>query len=140
VLVVRVKELAPKAVWSKRYEQINAFERGLADNGVTVLKFFLNVSKEEQKERLVERLKDPRKNWKANPADFEERRRWDAYQSAYRDAVEKCSTDAAPWFVIPSDHKWFRNLAVSQIMVETMKSMKMRFPKPAFDLSKIHVD
>ncbi len=139
VLIVRVADLAPKAVWSKRYEQINAFERILADNDVTVLKFFLHVSRDEQKRRLVERLRDPKKNWKVNPADFRERRRWDDYMAAYRDALEKCSSDAAPWFVIPADHKWFRNLAVSQIIVETMRSMKMRFPKPAFDLSKIRV-
>ena len=139
VLIVRVRNLAPKSVWSKRYAQINLFEKSLAESGVTILKFFLHVSKAEQKVRLVERLTDPKKNWKVNPADFEERKRWDDYMAAYADALRKCSTPWAPWFVIPSDHKWFRNLAVSQIIADTLKSMKMRFPKPAFDLSKIKV-
>jgi PPK2 family polyphosphate:nucleotide phosphotransferase len=140
VLIVRVKDLVPKSAWSKRYEQINAFERILAANGVTILKFFLHVSKDEQRARLVERLENPKKNWKVNPADFEERKRWDDYVRAYEDALAKCSTAEAPWFVIPSDHKWFRNLAVSQIIVETLKSMNMKFPKAQHDLSKIQVE
>ena len=140
VLIVRVKSLVPRSVWSKRYEQINAFERILAANDVTILKFFLHASKDVQRERLVERLENPKKNWKVNPADFEERKRWDDYMRAYEDALAKCSTEAAPWFVIPSDHKWFRNLAVSQIIVETLKSMNMKFPKSQYDLSKITVE
>jgi PPK2 family polyphosphate:nucleotide phosphotransferase len=137
VLVVRVKKLAPKAVWSKRYRQINDFERLLADSGVCVLKFFLHVSKDEQLERLKARLDDPDKHWKVNPADFDDRGRWDEYVRAYEDVLSRCSTPHAPWFVIPADRKWFRNLAVSQIVVEAMAAMAPQFPPPAFDLSKI---
>ncbi len=139
VLIVRVHRLVPKSVWSKRYKEINTFERALSDNGVTLLKFFLNVSNKEQKKRLVRRLKDPTRFWKASPADFEERDLWDDYMKAYEDALTRCSTPWAPWFVIPSDKKWFRNFAVSQIIVETLEAMHMQFPPPAFDISKIKV-
>ena len=140
VLVVRVKELVRKAVWSKRYAQINAFEKLLADNDVTILKFFLHVSKDEQKERLLARLEDPNKLWKANPADFAERKLWDQYMTAYEDIVNRCSTKHAPWFVIPSDRKWFRNLAVSQIIIETLEELDMKFPPADFDPSEIVID
>ena len=140
IVAVRVRKLAPKRVWSKRYAQINAFERLLADNDVTTIKFFLNISPDEQKRRLVRRLRDPRRMWKANPADFEERKRWDQYMGAYEDVLTRCSTKRAPWFIIPADRKWFRNLAVSQIIVETLEEMDMHYPPPAFDLSKIKVD
>jgi PPK2 family polyphosphate:nucleotide phosphotransferase len=137
VLVVRVHELAPKSVWAARYDQINAFEKLMSENGVTILKFFLHISKHEQKQRLEERLKDPNRNWKVSPADFKERQRWNDYREAYEAALSRCSTSASPWFVIPSNKKWFRNLAVSQIIVETLERMNPKFPKPAFDLSKI---
>jgi PPK2 family polyphosphate:nucleotide phosphotransferase len=137
VLVVRVHGLVPKPVWQGRYERINEFEAELADSRVHVLKFFLHISKDEQLERFQDRLDDPAKNWKASPADFAERKFWADYTVAYEDALSKCSTKAAPWFVIPSNHKWFRNLAVSQIIVETLEDLNMKFPKPAFDLSKI---
>ena len=140
IVAVRVRKLAPKRVWSKRYAQINAFEKLLADNDVTTIKFFLNVSPDEQKRRLVRRLRDPRRMWKANPADFEERKRWDQYMGAYEDVLTRCSTKRAPWFIIPADRKWFRNLAVSQIIVETLEEMDMDYPPPAFDLSEINVD
>ena len=139
VLIVRVHQLVPKSVWSARYDQINAFEKLMGENGVTILKFFLHISKHEQKQRLEERLKDPNRNWKVNPEDFKERRRWDDYMKAYQTALSRCSTSASPWFVIPSNKKWFRNLAVSQIIVETLERMNPKFPKPSFDLSRIKV-
>src|SRR5262249_43522604 len=117
VLAVRVRGLVPKSVWSRRYEQINAFERMLAENNMTILKFYLHVSKEEQHKRLAERLKDPRKNWKFAPSDLEDRARWKDYRQAYEDALEKCSTEWAPWFVVPADYKWYRNLVVARIIV-----------------------
>jgi PPK2 family polyphosphate:nucleotide phosphotransferase len=139
VLVVRVHQLVPKAVWSARYDQINTFEKLMSANGVTILKFFLHISKKEQLERLEERLNDPNRNWKITEADGKERRRWDDYVKAYEAVLSKCSTSYAPWFVIPANKKWFRNLAVSQIIVETLERMDPKFPKPAMDLSKIKV-
>jgi PPK2 family polyphosphate:nucleotide phosphotransferase len=129
VLVVRVHELAPKPVWSKRYDQINDFERMLTENGVRVLKFFLLISKDEQAKRFADRLKDPTKNWKFSEADTLERKYWDDYMQAYEDAISKCSTEAAPWYVIPANHKWFRNLAVAQILRDEMRAMKLAYPK-----------
>ena len=140
VLVVRVHDLVPKSVWKKRYDQINNFERMLADNGVTILKFFLYISKEEQKKRFEERLQDPEKNWKFSPADLKERAFWDDYMHAFEDAITKCSTPWAPWYVIPANKKWYRNLAVSEIIRDTMEKMNMKFPKPAADLSKIQFE
>jgi len=139
VLVVRVHRLVPKPVWSARYAQINAFEKLLTENGVTILKFFLHISKQEQKERLEARLEDSTRNWKISPADLKERERWNDYVKAYEAVLEKCSTSATPWFIIPSNKKWFRNLAVSQIIVETLEGMNPKFPKPAFDISKLKV-
>lgn len=139
VLVVRVHGLVPRAVWSKRYGQINAFEEILAANGVKILKFFLHISKEEQKRRFEARIDDPRKNWKVSPSDFAERKYWDDYMRAYEEALARTSTDVAPWYVIPADRKWFRNLAVSRIIVEAMEGLNLKYPKPAFDLSKVHV-
>ncbi|MEX2300223.1 MAG: polyphosphate kinase 2 family protein [Bryobacterales bacterium] len=140
VLVVRVHNLVPKQVWSKRYEQINAFENILSENGVTILKFFLHISKDEQKERLQERLDDSSKHWKVSSADFEERKFWDDYTKAYEDALSRCSTPWAPWYVIPANRKWFRNLAVADILVSTLEEMDMRFPKSKLDLSKFTLD
>ncbi len=139
VLVVRVHELVPKSVWSARYDQINTFEKLMTESGVTILKFFLHISKEEQLERLEERLDDPNRNWKISEADVKERERWDDYVKAYEAVLSRCSTSAAPWFVIPANKKWFRNLAVSQIIVETLERMNPKFPKPSVDLSKIKV-
>jgi polyphosphate kinase 2 (PPK2 family) len=138
-LVVRVHQLVPKSVWSARYDQINAFEKLMSDNGVTILKFFLHISKDEQKQRFEQRLGDPTRNWKVSPADFKERQYWSEYRKAYEATLSRCSSSAAPWYVIPSNKKWFRNLAVSQIIVETLERMNPKFPKPAFDLSKIRV-
>lgn len=137
VLIVRVHNLVPKSVWSKRYKHINAFENLLSESCVTILKFFLHVSKKEQLERLKARLDDPTKHWKADPKDFEERRLWDDYMEAYEVMLRRCSTACAPWFVIPADKKWFRNLAVSQILLDAMESLKMKFPKATCDISSI---
>jgi len=139
VLIVRVHKLVPKSVWSARYEQINAFERLLAGSGITILKFYLHIGKDEQKKRLEERLTDRHKLWKVNPVDFEERKRWDEYMEAYEDALSKCSTDWAPWYVIPAGKKWFRNLAVSRIIVDALEGLKLKYPEPAFDPAKIAI-
>jgi len=129
VLVVRVHELVSKAVWSKRYAQINEFEHMLSENGVTILKFFLHISREEQKERLLERIHDPLKNWKFQVGDLAERKRWDEYTEAYEDALEKCSTEWAPWYVVPADRKSSRNLLVAQVVVDAMERMNPQFPR-----------
>jgi PPK2 family polyphosphate:nucleotide phosphotransferase len=140
VLIARVHNLVPKAVWSKRYGQINDFESELAVNGVKILKFFLHISKEEQKKRFEARLTDPSKLWKASEADFTERRFWDDYTAAFEDVFSKCSALHAPWYVIPANKKWFRNLAISQIIVETLESLKMKYPKAQIDPSKIVIE
>jgi PPK2 family polyphosphate:nucleotide phosphotransferase len=139
VLVERVKKLVPKEVWSKRYDHINAFEKLLADEGTVILKFFLHISREEQKKRLEARLQDPTKNWKFSPLDLEERKRWDEYMDAYQDALEKCSTEDAPWFAVPSDHKWFRNWVISDTIVRTLEDMDMKYPDPMPGIDKIKV-
>jgi PPK2 family polyphosphate:nucleotide phosphotransferase len=140
VLVVRVHDLVPKSVWSKRYRHINEFERMLSDNGVRIVKFLLYISKDEQAKRFQERLDDSTKNWKFSMADVKEREFWDDYIRAYDDALRECSTDYAPWYVIPANHKWFRNLAVSQIIVDTLEDMKLKFPKPTIDPKEIHFE
>lgn len=137
VLVTRVHNLVPKPVWSERYESINAFEKHLADNGVLILKFFLHISKDEQLDRFRKRLEDPARHWKISESDYTERDHWDSYQRAYGDALSQCSTDWAPWFIIPANHKWFRNLVVSQIVVEALESLKMKFPPPKVDIESI---
>jgi PPK2 family polyphosphate:nucleotide phosphotransferase len=136
VLVVRVKNLAPAPVWQRRYRQINEFERTLTEEGTTVVKFFIHISKEEQRERLLSRLEDPERNWKFRAGDLDERQRWNEYQCAYEDALTRCSTRYAPWYVIPGDHKWFRDLAVSEILVTRLKEMKPRFPAPFEDIAE----
>ncbi|MGD0302122.1 MAG: polyphosphate kinase 2 family protein [Bryobacteraceae bacterium] len=137
VLVARVHKLVPKDVWSARYGQINDFEKILAKNQVVVLKFFLHISKKEQEKRLEARITDQSKNWKLSPSDFAEHRYYDQYVEAYEDALTECSTERAPWYVIPSNHKWFRNLAVAQILTDTMTSLKMKYPPPSFDVSQL---
>jgi len=137
VLVVRVHKLAPKPVWSKRYEMINDFEALLASNGTKILKFFLHISKEEQLERFKQRIDDPARNWKISESDYTERELWDDYTAAFEDALSKCSTKHAPWFVIPANHKWFRNLAVARIVAETMEDLGMKTPEPTVDLADI---
>jgi PPK2 family polyphosphate:nucleotide phosphotransferase len=137
VLVVRVHHLVSKKVWSERYEQINDFERRLAANNMHILKFFLHISKEEQLERFKQRLDDPARHWKISESDYLEREYWDDYQAAYEDAINNCSTDDAPWFVIPSDRKWFRNLAISEIIVETLEKIGMKLPAPTVNIADI---
>lgn len=137
VLVVRVHKLVPDVVWSRRYEQINVFESLLAENRVKIVKFFLHISKDEQKKRFQERIDDPDKRWKISPADFKEREYWDDYTRAYEDAIARCNTSEAPWYIIPANKKWFRNFAVSHILVETLERLNMKFPKPTFDVSKL---
>jgi len=137
VLIVRVHNLVPPAVWKKRYDQINDFERMLADSGTYIIKFFLSISKDEQKERFEERIADKTKNWKFNPEDLKEREYWDDYQRAFEDAIERCSTKEAPWYIIPANRKWYRNLAVSEIIRDRMEAMDLKYPKPTADLSKI---
>jgi PPK2 family polyphosphate:nucleotide phosphotransferase len=137
VLIVRVHDLVPKKVWSQRYEQINDFERRLVANSTHILKFFLHISKAEQLRRFKQRLNDPARQWKISEADYSERERWSSYTSAYEEALSKCSTDSAPWFVIPSDHKWFRNLVISQIIFEMLENLGIKVPKPTVNLADI---
>lgn len=139
VLVVRVHDIVPRAIWSKRYERINDFEALLADNGVVIRKFFLHISKEEQAERFQDRLDDPRKHWKVNPRDFEERRFWDDYQKAFEDALSRCSTAHAPWYVVPANRKWYRNLVVARILEETLDSLDLRYPEADFDPATLKI-
>jgi PPK2 family polyphosphate:nucleotide phosphotransferase len=137
VLIVRVHNLVPKDVWSKRFDEINQFEEMLARNDVKTLKFFLHISKDEQKKRFMERIDDPDKRWKVSLADFQERKFWDEYTNAYEDVLTKCSTEDSPWFIIPSNKKWFRNLAVSHVIAETLENLKMKFPAPTIDVKRL---
>ena len=137
VLVVRVHNLAPKKVWSERYKLINDFEKELVEHDTHILKFYLHISKDEQLQRFKDRLDDPSKQWKISDADYKEREYWDDYVEAYEDALSKCSTSRAPWFIIPANHKWFRNLAIARIVVEQLESLKMKYPRPTVDLEQI---
>ncbi|HVA68281.1 MAG TPA: polyphosphate kinase 2 family protein [Candidatus Binataceae bacterium] len=137
VLVVRVHKLVPKAVWSKRYELINGFEKMLHDNGTRILKFYLHISPQEQLERFSQRLDDPMRHWKISEADYSERKLWPDYIEAYEDAMERTSTRHAPWYVIPSNHKWFRNLAISEILADTMDDMGLKLPPAQVDIAEI---
>ena len=140
VLVVRVHELVEKTVWTKRFEHINQFEKMLADEGTTILKFFLHIKPEEQKERLQARLDDQSKNWKFSPDDLKERKYWDDYMAAYEDVLNKTSTPWAPWYVIPSDRKWYRNLMLSEILVGALEGLHLQYPKVAFDPKSVVVE
>jgi PPK2 family polyphosphate:nucleotide phosphotransferase len=131
VLVVRVHNLVPPAVWKKRYDQINEFERLLIEEGTTILKFYLHIDLDEQKARLIERIEDPRKQWKFNPGDLEERKLWNQYMAAFEEMLEKTSTTDAPWYAIPANANWYRNLMVASIIVKTLEGLKMEYPKPA---------
>lgn len=137
VLVVRVHNLVPKKIWSRRYAQINQFEKELAAHDTQILKFYLHISNEEQLKRFKQRLDDPAKQWKISEADYKERSYWDDYMTAYEGALSRCSTEYAPWFIIPANHKWFRNLAVARIVVEHLESLKMGYPKPTVDVEHI---
>ena len=130
VLVVKVRGFAPADVIERRYDEINAFEKLLTDNGTKILKFMLHISKEEQAERLTERIEMPEKRWKFNPADLEDRKLWDDYMKAYEMALTRCSTHHAPWYVIPADRNWVRNAAISRIVRETLEDMNPQYPEP----------
>ncbi|MEJ7803331.1 MAG: PPK2 family polyphosphate kinase [Candidatus Limnocylindria bacterium] len=137
VLVVRVKKLVPKSVWEQRYEQINSFEATLAASGTRIVKVYLHISRDEQRERFQKRLDNPEKHWKWSSGDLETRDRWDDFQSAYADAMERCSTVHAPWFVVPANHKWYRDLAVAEILVEAAREMDPQWPEVQEDLSAV---
>ncbi|MGW5776700.1 PPK2 family polyphosphate kinase [Streptomyces sp. NPDC003863] len=133
VLIARVRELVPRRLLGRRYGQINRFEKTLADDGVTVVKVFLHLSYEEQRARLLERLDNPDKHWKFNPGDIEERSLWPAYQQAYELALERCSTDEAPWYLVPADRKWYRNWAISKLLLEHLEALDPKYPPGDFD-------
>ena len=137
VLVVRVNSLVPPSAWKRRYDQINAFEAALAAEGTRIVKLYLHISREEQRQRFLKRLSNPEKQWKWSSADLEARKRWQDFRAAYTDALERCSTDHAPWYVIPADHKWYRDLAAAEILVAAARGMKPKWPKPDKDLSKV---
>ena len=140
VLVVKVRQLASPEVVARRYDEINAFEKLLSDNGTRILKFMLNISKEEQAERLRERVALPEKRWKFNPDDLEDRKLWDDYMAAYEMALSRCSTEHAPWYVIPADRNWVRNAVISRIVRETLEEMNPQYPQPkGWDPAKIKV-
>jgi len=137
VLVVRVNNLVPKTVWEKRFEHIRAFEKMLADEGTTIVKLFLHISKDEQRARLQERLDNPSKHWKFEHGDVAERAHWEDYTKAYEQAISETSTDYAPWYIIPSDRKWYRNLVISQLLINTLEALDMRYPEPAVGIENI---
>jgi len=136
VLVVRVHNLAPEEVWKKRFDQINAFEKTLADEGTTILKFFLHIDLDEQKERLLDRINDPTKRWKFNPGDLEERKLWPEYMKAFEDVLEKTSTTWAPWYIVPANANWYRNLVVADTLVDTLKALNMNYPDPVENIEQ----
>ncbi|MDG4761726.1 PPK2 family polyphosphate kinase [Micromonospora sp. WMMD710] len=135
VLIARVGSLVPEATWRARYDEINSFERELTEGGVTLVKVMLHISYAEQGERLLERLTDPRKHWKYNPSDVDARARWDDYQAAYAEALSRCGTDAAPWFVVPADRKWYRDWAVAHLLRETFDTLDLGYPPADFDVA-----
>lgn len=140
VLVVRVNDLAPRDVWSRRYEHIRNFESMLSDEGTEIVKIMLHISKDEQRQRLRARLDDPSKNYKFNQSDLSSRARWNEYMEAYQDAIAETTTEVAPWYVVPADRKWYRNLVISQILIDTLERMDLAYPVADFDPSKITID
>jgi PPK2 family polyphosphate:nucleotide phosphotransferase len=140
IVAVRVKGLAPQEVWEKRYKHIIDFEQMLVDEGTTILKFFLNISKEEQRKRLQSRLDRPEKHWKFHPDDLADRARWEDFMEVYEDVLERTSTPSAPWFVIPADFKWYRNMCVSQIVTHALEGLNLEYPKVQWDPSKVVVE
>jgi PPK2 family polyphosphate:nucleotide phosphotransferase len=140
VLIVRVHGLVAEDVWQRRYRHIREFERLLADEGTTIRKFFLHISKDEQRKRLQARLDDPSKNWKFERGDIDERKRWDDYQQAYADALTETSTEWAPWYVVPADHKWYRNLVVSRVLIETVEALDPQYPEAEPGITDLTID
>ncbi|MDR1838636.1 MAG: polyphosphate kinase 2 family protein [Treponema sp.] len=139
ILIARVKELAPKERIKKRYDHINNFEALLVDEGTRVVKFFLHISRDYQKEQLQDRLDKPEKNWKFSPSDIPERMLWDEYQKAFELAFERCSCPEAPWYIVPAERKWFRNFLIAKVLVETLESMKLKYPEITFDPKTIKI-
>ena len=135
IIAVRVKKIFGEKVWKRRYRHIAEFERMLAEEGTKIVKIFLNISKDEQKERLQARLDNPAKHWKFNPDDLKDRAKWDEFMDAYGELIEKTSTEHAPWYIIPADRKWYRNLTVTQIMIDALKSLDMDYPEITWDPS-----
>jgi PPK2 family polyphosphate:nucleotide phosphotransferase len=140
VLVERVHDLVPAKVWKARYAQINDFERLLSESGTSVLKFFLYIDRDEQRRRLLERLADPEKSWKFSASDLDDRKHWDAFMAAYEEAITRTSTSAAPWFVVPANKKWYRNLVVASVLVQTLEGMQLHYRKPAVDLRNVEIE
>ena len=140
IIQPRVHKTIHKSIWSQRYKHINAFEKCLSDNSTKIIKFYLNISKEEQRKRLEERMTDPSKQWKVSERDLKDRKFWNSYVTAYQDTISKCSNMWAPWYIVPANKKWFRNLAVGLIIIDTLERMKPKFPKPATNLSKVSID
>lgn len=140
VLVVRVHQLVPEKIWLKRYDQINDFERLLSEEGTTILKFFLHIDKDEQKARLQARLDEPQKRWKFSVGDLKERKLWTEYTKAYEDAISRTSTNWAPWYIIPSNRKWYRNLVISKIVIDSLKNLDMKFPQPQENLDQVTIE
>ena len=136
VLIVRVHELVPRATWARRYSTINQFEAGLAERGIQMIKVFLHISKEEQRQRLIARLDDPTKHWKFNPRDIDERAWWQEYEAAYEAVLTRCNPETAPWYVVPADRKWYRNWAVAHLLVERLEDMKLEWPKADVDVAE----
>lgn len=139
VLIVRVHNLVPEEVWRQRYDHINNFEKLLADEGTTIRKFYLHISKEEQKERFQSRLDEPHKRWKFNKADLDERERWDEYMLAYEEMLSRTSTPWAPWYIVPANRKWYRNLVISRTIIETLESLDMEFPEAEEGLEGVSI-
>lgn len=140
VLIVRVHKLVPAEVWKQRFDEINAFEQMLTETGTTILKFFLYIDKDEQKQRLQARLDNPDKHWKFRRGDLDERKLWDDYMKAYEDVLSKTSTAVAPWFIVPANHKWYRDLVISTILVNTLEGLNMKFPEPEENLEGVVVE
>jgi len=140
VLVVRVHNYVPPEVWKKRFDQINEFERTLAENGTTILKFYLHIDLDEQKERLQARLDDPTKRWKFRLGDLEERKLWGNYMEAFEDVLSKTSTDYAPWYIVPANHKWYRDLVISSVLVDALEGLKMKYPESEENLDGVVVE
>lgn len=140
IIAVRVKDLRPNEVWKRRYRHIVEFERMLVEEGTTILKIFLHISKEEQKERLEARLENPDKQWKFNPDDLADRARWGEFMNAYTDLVERTTTDEAPWHIIPADRKWYRNLCVAKLFIDTLERLDMKYPQPEWDPADMIVE
>ena len=140
VLIVRVDQLAPESIWRARYEQINQFEKLLSETGTTILKFYLHISKDEQRQRFQERVDDPAKHWKFSLEDLAKRRQWDDYTAAYAEMLTRCSTPSAPWHIIPANHNWYRDLAVTRLLVETLRQLNPQYPAGKADLMGLIVE